>query len=45
MISKAEKEDAKKFKETLERRQKKAEEETERRERALLKYLKEKYEN
>ena len=45
VISKAEKDDAKKFKETIERRKKEAEEETERRERAELKRLKEKYEN
>lgn len=45
VISKAEKEDAKKFKETIERKKREAEEETERRERAELKRLKEKYEN
>ena len=45
VISKAEKEDAKRFKETIALRQMQDAEETERRERALLKYLKEKYEN
>ena len=44
-ISKKEKDDAKKFKETIELRKRKAAEELERKERELLAYLKEKYEN
>ena len=44
-LTKGMKEDAKKFKETLERRKREAEEATERRERAELKRLKAKYEN
>ena len=45
VISNAEKEDAKKFKEKIASRQRQDEEEIERRERAMLAYLKEKYEN
>ena len=45
VFSKAEKEDAKKFKETIELRKRKAAEELERKEREMLAYLKEKYES
>ena len=45
VISKAEKDDAKKFKETIELRKRKAAEELERKEREMLAYLKEKYED
>ena len=44
VVSEDEKEDAKKFKETIALRRRQSDEETERAERAMLKYLKEKYE-